>query len=44
MPASPIPWPTNAMPGKRPGEGHGDLINSYAVKRGDALEIGARPA
>src|SRR6478735_2707856 len=43
MPATPIPWATNAMPGKRPGEGYGDLINAYALKRGDALEIRRTP-
>jgi len=43
MPATPVPWPTNAMPGKRPGEGYGDLINAYAVKRGESLEIRRTP-
>jgi hypothetical protein len=43
MPGVAVPWPTNAMPGKRPGEGYGDLINAYAVKRGDNLEIRRTP-
>lgn len=43
MPPAPVPWPTTALPGKRPGEGQGDLINAYAVKRGDNLEIKRTP-
>lgn len=38
-----IPWPTSALPGRRPGEGQGDLINSYAIKIGDLIEIRRTP-
>lgn len=43
MPPTPIPWPTNALPGRRPGEGQGDLLNAYASKRGDVVEIRQTP-
>lgn len=43
MPAVPVPWPTTALPGRRPGEGYGDLINAYALKYGDQLEIRRTP-
>ena len=43
MPKVPVPWPTTALPGKRPGEGYGDLINAYAQKYGEALEIRRTP-
>ena len=39
----PIPWPMSAQPGRRPGDGQGDLINSYAVKLGDITEIRRTP-
>lgn len=45
MPSSPveIPWPLTAAPGQAPGEGQGDLINAYAVRNGDALQIKRTP-
>jgi hypothetical protein len=38
-----IPWPTSALPGRRPGDGQGDLLNCYAVKIGDITEIRRTP-
>lgn len=38
-----IPWPMTALPGRRPGDGQGDLINAYAVKLGDTVEIRRTP-
>ena len=38
-----IPWPTNAMPGRYPSEGQGDLINAYACKVGNFVEIRRTP-
>jgi hypothetical protein len=43
MPGVPVPWPTNALPGRRPGESQGDLINAYAVKVGEQLLIRRTP-
>lgn len=43
MPPVPIPWPTSALPGRRPGEGQGDLINCYAAKIGDTVQIRRTP-
>lgn len=43
MPPVPIPWPTSALPGRRPGDGQGDLINAYAVKIGDIVEVRRTP-
>ncbi len=43
MPPVPIPWPTNAMPGRWLGEGQGDLINAYAAKQGDIVRIRRMP-
>ena len=43
MPAVNIPWPVSSMPGRRPGDGQGDLINAYAVKIGDLVEIRRTP-
>jgi hypothetical protein len=43
MPSVPIPWPTNALPGKRPGESQGDLVNAYATKVGQQLMIRRTP-
>jgi hypothetical protein len=43
MPPVTIPWPTSALPGRRPGDGQGDLVNAYAVKIGDLVEIRRTP-
>jgi hypothetical protein len=43
VPPVQIPWPTSALPGRRPGDGQGDLINAYAVKIGDLVEIRRTP-
>jgi hypothetical protein len=43
MPPAPIPWPTTALPGKRPGEGQGDLVNAFATKVGEELQIRRTP-
>ena len=43
MPPVTIPWPTSALPGRRAGEGQGDLVNAYAVKIGDIVEIRRTP-
>jgi hypothetical protein len=43
MPAIAVPWPTNAQPGKRPGESQGDLCNAYATKVGEQLMIRRTP-
>lgn len=43
MPPVNIPWPMSALPGRRPGEGQGDLINAYAVKIGDNVQIRRTP-
>lgn len=40
---APIPWPMTAQPGRRHGDGQGDLINAYAVKIGDLVEIRRTP-
>ena len=37
MPPVPLPFPVSALPGRRPGEGQGDLINVYARKVGDLI-------
>jgi hypothetical protein len=34
-----IPWPLSANPGRRPGEGQGDLVNTFASKVGDDVII-----
>jgi hypothetical protein len=33
----------SALPGRRPGDGQGDLINAYAVKLGEQVEIRRTP-
>jgi hypothetical protein len=38
-----IPWPLQALPGRRPGDGQGDLINAYATQIGDMVEIRRTP-
>jgi hypothetical protein len=38
-----IPWPTTALPGRRPGEGQGDLVNAYAVQIGQLIEVRRTP-
>ena len=38
-----VPWPITALPGRRPGEGQGDLINAYASKVGDVVQIRRTP-
>ena len=37
MPPVPLPFPVSALPGRRPGEGQGDLVNVYARKVGDLI-------
>lgn len=37
MAGTPIPFPLTALPGARPGEGQGDLVNVYASKVGDEI-------
>lgn len=37
MAGTPLPWPLTALPGKRPGEGQGDMINTYAYKKGEEV-------
>jgi hypothetical protein len=34
-----IPWPTSAWPGRRPGEGQGDLVNLFASPEGEEVKI-----
>lgn len=43
MAVVPIPWPTTALPGQRPGESQGDLCNAYATKIGGAVVIRRTP-
>ena len=43
MASNQIPWPMQAMPGRRPGEGQGDLCNGYALKIGDIIQIRRTP-
>lgn len=45
MPSAPvdIPWPVTAQPGQNFGEGQGDLINSLALRNGEALRIVRTP-
>ena len=38
-----VPWPVTALPGRRPGEGQGDLINAYGCKIGDTVQIRRTP-
>ena len=35
----PIPWPLTAHPGRRPGEGQGDLVNAYGAKVGEQVIV-----
>ena len=37
MPPVALPFPVSAMPGRRPGEGQGDLINVFARKVGNVI-------
>jgi hypothetical protein len=37
MPPVAVPFPISALPGRRPGEGQGDLINCYARKAGNLI-------
>lgn len=37
MAGTPIPFPLTALPGERPGEGQGDLVNVYATKVGEQI-------
>lgn len=37
MPPVSVPFPVSALPGRRPGEGQGDLLNVYARKVGDLI-------
>jgi hypothetical protein len=37
MPPVQLPFPVTALPGRRPGEGQGDLINCYARRVGDLI-------
>ena len=37
MPPVQLPFPITALPGRRPGEGQGDLINCYARKVGNLV-------
>ncbi|MET0651201.1 MAG: hypothetical protein ABWY63_01700 [Hyphomicrobiaceae bacterium] len=39
MATMPIPWPTTALPGRLPGESQGTLVNAYAVKIGQQINI-----
>jgi hypothetical protein len=39
MPEVPIPWPLTAHPGRRPGEGQGDLVNCFSAKVGESVMI-----
>ena len=38
-----VPWPITALPGRRPGEGQGDLLNAYACKVGETVQIRRTP-
>ena len=42
MPPVALPFPITALPGRRPGEGQGDLINCYARKVGQPGALAAR--
>ena len=37
MPPAPLPFPVTALPGRRPGEGQGDLLNTFARKVGNVV-------
>lgn len=37
MPPVALPFPVSALPGRRPGEGQGDLLNVYARRVGDLI-------
>jgi hypothetical protein len=37
MPLVQLPFPVTALPGRRPGEGQGDLINCFARKTGNLI-------
>jgi len=37
MPPVQLPFPITALPGRRPGEGQGDLINCFARKTGNLV-------
>lgn len=39
MPPVQLPFPVTALPGRRPGEGQGDLINVYARKVGNIIRF-----
>ena len=39
MAAVTIPWPLTAHPGRRPGEGQGDLVNCFSAKVGESVMI-----
>jgi len=39
MPAVQIPWPITSLPGKRPGESQGLLVNAYATKVAEDIVI-----
>lgn len=38
MAGTPIPFPFTAAPAPRPGDSQGDLVNVFAMKKGDAVE------
>lgn len=37
MAGTPLPFPATALPGRRPGESQGDLLNAYVTKVGDEI-------
>ncbi len=43
MAAIPLEWPITAMPGTLPDEAQGDLVNAYALKMGDEVQIRRTP-
>lgn len=43
MAGVPFPFALTSMPGQRPGESQGELINCYAVKKGDEVHFQRTP-